>query len=453
MRVILINTPLRFARNPEMSSSYPLGLMYLAATLEREGIDVRIIDFVSETRMNRIRKRIRENKADIFGISVLTDNRFTAFDIAGVIRQIHKDAKIVLGGAHPTALYSQILDNMDVDAVFLGESESSFLEYVTKGFYDRKDLGNIAGIAFKDSEGNNIVTEPEPEEDIDSIPEPAFHLIDLDNYRNSLNEIDFHIMTSRGCPFRCNFCSVSSFYKGSYRTHSISRVLKELAVIESFKRKGRVMLHDDFFAAKGERTQSLCRGIIRNGIRISWSARSRVDCVDLETLKLMRESGCEQIFFGVETGSPRILNAMNKDLRLDDVENAFRLTKKAGITSICNIMIGYPGEDRVTLNQTRKLLSAVKPDKVYSSPVQIFPGTELYSQCLKDSIIKESFWIESKKSPPVYKTSIGYKGIFWNMYKMKLSVKEGFLSKAIITLNLLIREAKLQYARLLSILR
>ncbi len=205
MRVILINPPSCFSYNPELSVSYPLGLMYIAATLERQGVSVKIIDFVNDTSFSRIRNVISENRGDIFGISVLSTNRHTAFGIVDIIRKIHRDVKVVLGGAHPTFLYKQILENIDVDAIFLGESELSFLKYVLNCNEGPEYLRKVPGIAFKDDNKNIIATQPEWEKDIDNIPKPAFHLIEPDRYKNKFNEIDFHILASRGCPFRCNF--------------------------------------------------------------------------------------------------------------------------------------------------------------------------------------------------------------------------------------------------------
>ena len=127
MKIVLINPPTGFSYNPELSISYPLGLMYIAATLEEKGLAVKIIDFVNDHNIGRMKKVIMDNKGDIFGISMLSDNRSTAFSIINIIRKIYKNAKVVLGGIHPTLFYKQILNTIDVDAIFLGESELSFL--------------------------------------------------------------------------------------------------------------------------------------------------------------------------------------------------------------------------------------------------------------------------------------------------------------------------------------
>ena len=448
MKVTLINAPSSFSYNSELSISYPLGLMYIAATLEEKGIAVNIIDFVNDQNVNTIKDVITKNNADIFGISALSDNRHAAFDIVNIIRKIHKNSKIVLGGIHPTIFYRQILDNIDADLIFLGESELSFSRYAINPEPAQAALKNIAGIAFRGNNGEIIVTERTWEECIDKIPKPAFHLIDLNRYKNRFNEIDFHLLTSRGCPFRCNFCSISAVHKGLYRTHSISRILEEMEMIQSFKKAGRIMLHDDFFAIDTKRTEGLCRSIIKRNIRLRWSVRSRVDRVNLSTLKLMRESGCEAIFFGVETGSPRILEAMNKNFSFKDVKKAFNLTKQSGIKVICNIMIGYPGEDKDSLRQTRNLLAVIKPDKVYFFPVKIFPGTKLYDECTRKGIIDDSFWVKSKNKVPIYHADIGYIDIFWNMYKMKMSLEKNFFKKLIITYKVLLKEFTLFYAGL-----
>lgn len=185
---------------------------------------------------------------------------------------------------------------MDIDAIFLGESEFSFAEYVIKTESIDDIRNKIPGIAFQCRDGEIKCTERKWIEDIDVIPTPAFHLIDLDRYKSRFNRIDFHLVTSRGCPFKCTFCSLPAISGGRYRTHSVNRVLEELEIIKSFKKNGRLMFHDDFFAINTERTRHLCKGMIKRKINLKWVTRSRVDTVDLDTLKLMKESGCEEIF-------------------------------------------------------------------------------------------------------------------------------------------------------------
>jgi len=448
MKIVLINPPTSFSHSPELLISYPLGLMYIAATLEEKGIAVKIIDFVNDYNISRAKKTIAENKGDIFGISMLSDNRSVAFSIISMIKEIHKDARIVLGGIHPTLFYKQILNTIDVDAIFLGESEQSFLKYVLNHKSSASELKNIPGIAFRDKSGKVVSTERVWVDQIDEIAKPAFHLIKLDKYKNRLNEIDFHMLTSRGCPFKCNFCSISSVYKGHYRVHSVSRVIEEMMIIQSFKKQGRVMFHDDFFAVDTDRTRELCKSIIKKKIILKWTARFRVDRVDSATLRLMKESGCEAIFFGIETGSPKILEAMNKQFSFEDVKRAFALTKESGIKTICNIMLGYPGEDKDTLRETRDLLSIIKPDKVYFHPVVILPGTVLYNQCVEKGLIDDSFWIDPKNKVPLYDAGVGHIRIYWNVFKMRVLLGDSFTAKIAIICKVFFREAALLYMKL-----
>jgi len=448
MKIVLINPPTGFSYNPELSISYPLGLMYIAATLEEKGLAVKIIDFVNDQNVRHIEKVIAKNSADIFGISVITDNRSMAFSIVNIIRRIHRNSRVVLGGIHSTLFYRQILDNINVNAVFLGEGELPFLKYVTNCKLGISDLKDIPGVAFRDPGGKIVATKRVWVKCIDEIPKPAFHLIELNKYKNRFNEIDFHIMTSRGCPFRCNFCSIPPIYKGYYRVHSVARVIEEMMIIQSFKKQGRVMFHDDFFAIDTDRTRELCKGIIKKKIRLKWTVRSRVDKVDFATLRLMKESGCEAIFFGVETGSPKILEAMNKKFSFEDVKRAFALTKESGIKAICNIMLGYPGEDKETLRETRELLFVIKPDKVYFSAVKILPGTVLYNQCAEKRLIDDSFWLEPKNKVPLYVADMGKIRILWNMFKMRMVLEVSFLAKIVITYKAFFRRVKLLYMRL-----
>jgi len=448
-KVILINSPSSLNYNPELSVSYPLGLMYMASALEQRGIRVKIIDFIGVTNRNYIRDTLKINDADIFGISMATHNRFYALRTIDIIKSMHKDARIVLGGIHATLFYNEILENAKVDAVFLGEGDFSFAEYAVNPDLEKT---RIPGIAFKDTCGEIVHTEIKWIDNLDTIPKPAFHLIDFRKYKNRLNEMDFHIITARGCPFKCNFCSLPVIYNGRYRVHSISRILEELELLQSIKENGRVMLHDDLFTIDTERTRQLCNGIIRKNIKLKWVIRSRVDAVELKTLKLMKESGCEEIFYGVESGSPQILRNMNKGIEIEEIRRAFRLTRESGIKAISNIMLGYPGEDKHTLNETRRLLLDIRPDKVYFSAATIFPGTQLYYQSVKAGIINDQFWLKNKNKLPYYNEKMNYFSIFWNIFKMIVSLESNLFKKIHLVFGVIYRQALTKYLELRSLL-
>ncbi len=449
-KVVLINSPSRIYYNPELSVSYPLGLMYMASVLEQKGVEVKIIDFIGITSQAYIRDVLKKNKADIFGISMTTLNRLYAFKVIDIIKKEHPDAKIVLGGVHATLFYKEILETVNIDAVFLGESDFSFAEYAANPDLEK---AGIPGIAFKDLSGEVLHTEPQWIDNLDSIPKPAFHLIDFERYSNRLNEIDFHLITSRGCPFRCNFCSLPAIHNGRYRVHSISRVLEELEFLQSVKKNGKVMLHDDLFTVDAERTRQLCTGILKKDIKLKWATRSRVDGVDLETLKLMKESGCEEIFYGVESGSPEILRNMNKGFSLEEVRKAFRRTKKSGIKAICHIILFYPGENKHTLKATRELLSDIQPDKVYFSAAMVFPGTELYAQGVREGKISGSYWLKKENKIPYYDGRMNYFLLAWNIFKMTVSLRYSFSKKFDLIFKILRRQALVKYRELINSLQ
>ncbi len=418
MKVTLINPESRFAFGPQLAVSYPLGLMYLASALEREKVEVEISDL--SVSGSSLEETIRLSGADVFGISISTYNRLGAFRAVKAVRRIRPDARVVVGGVHATLLYRQILESLDVDMVFTGESELSLCRYI-KG--DPRE--DIPGIAFRTAE-RIIRNKEKVTEDIDDLPLPAFHLIDLNKYKSLFNCIDFHLITSRGCPNNCGFCSVPALCRGRYRVHGADRVLEEMEMVQGFKKNGRVMFHDDFFQVSCDRTRAICEGIIKKNIRLKWTTRSRVDSVDFDTLKLMKKSGCEGIFFGVESGSPGILKRMNKEFEPEDVKQAFAATKRSGIRAYCNIMVGYPGEDREALRETSRLLRLLQPDEIYFSPVKVFPGTGLYGESVNQGRLSDSFWLKHGDRIPFYGNRIiGWLKICW----LRLSLIDGFSKK------------------------
>lgn len=420
--------------------------MYLAAVLEKRGIPVSILDFLTIQRYSAIEKILQRSEADIYGITMTTANRFYTEMIVQTLRRSFPRSRIVVGGVHATFFFRQILQRLAVDAVFLGESEFSFARYVEEEAATGA-LRALPGIAWRDDSGGVVHTEPEWIPDIDTIPMPAFHRIDLSRYKDRLNQLDFHVITSRGCPFFCNFCSIPALYNGSYRVHSVARVLDELEYVARLKYRSRVMLHDDFFSVDSERTRELCAGIAKRKIAMNWATRSRVDAVDYKTLVLMRSSGCEEIFYGVETGSPELLKKMNKEFEIADVKRAFMLTKKSGIKAICNIIVGYPGENKKTLFETQRLLAQIKPDQVYFSPIKVLPGTSLYYQSIAEGFLDESF-LYKKKSSIMYTKDMSYWSILTHIYWMRLSLEKGFIRKLIFIIRMFPKESRVKYQEL-----
>ena len=414
MKTLLVSVPTKqltsFHRD---NPSIPLGLAYLAAMLEKEKLEVSVVD-MCENSIEDIKGIIKEHNPDIVGISCFTQTRKVVFRMASLIKKINKKITIVLGGSHATFLYEQILKNYkEIDIVVLYEGEFTFPELI-KTLADKGDLNKVKGIAFR--KGKKIVKTEEREtiHDLDILPFPAYHLFDLNRYvtvshdnipgsgldgkRNSeLKCVD--IITTRGCPNRCTYCSTTVFWKNKYRAMSPKRVAD---LIEHLYKKYEIKVFsfdDDTFTVLQGRVIEICKEIIKRKIKIRWSCGTRVNFVSEELLKWMKKAGCYHIFFGVESGSSTILRNINKLCTKKQILDSIKLCKKIGINAGMQIMVGNSGENNKTIKETMDLIKETDPPSLGTSIVTIFPGTELYELSKRQGFINDAYWLSDGYAP------------------------------------------------------
>jgi len=362
----------------------PMGLYSVGAVLKENHYDVEVLDWHE---INRTPEKVKEalvaKKPDVIGLSVLHGNRWGAIDIARTAKQLDPRTKIVFGGIGATFLWEHLLGNFpEVDYVVLGEGEWTFLNLV-RHFEKKQDQGiaQIRGIAYREN-GKILKTgEPDPVKDLDSLPIPAKHF----SYA--------HVSSSRGCAWNCSFCGSPEFWGRKIRWRSPEKFVEEL---ESLFGKGVTFFYfsDDTFTLDPKRVIEICKGIIEKNLKIAWYAISRVDHVDEEMLYWMRRAGCIQISYGVESGSAKIRKALGKPVKTEQVRRAFALTTRYGILSRAYFVYGAPGETWKTVQETMDLMEDVKPLSAIFYILDVFPGTELYSELKKRLGITEDVWLK-----------------------------------------------------------
>jgi len=362
----------------------PMGLYSVGAVLKENHYDVEVLDWHE---INRTPEKVKEalvaKKPDVIGLSVLHGNRWGAIDIARTAKQLDPRTKIVFGGIGATFLWEHLLGNFpEVDYVVLGEGEWTFLNLV-RHFEKKQDQGiaQIRGIAYREN-GKILKTgEPDPVKDLDSLPIPAKHF----SYA--------HVSSSRGCAWNCSFCGSPEFWGRKIRWRSPEKFVEEL---ESLFGKGVTFFYfsDDTFTINAKRVIEICKGIIEKNLKIAWYAISRVDHVDEEMLYWMRRAGCIQISYGVESGSAKIRKALGKPVKTEQVRRAFALTTRYGILSRAYFIYGAPGETWKTVQETMDLMEDVKPLSAIFYILDVFPGTELYSELKKRLGITEDVWLK-----------------------------------------------------------
>ena len=378
MKVLLINPP-STAPNPVM----PLGLAYLAASLDRRKIDVEVIDAWAEKyTFEDLAGAVSKHAFDIAGITMMSPFYSAAMRTVDIVKQ-NSDAKIVVGGPHPTALPEECLaDNPDIDFIVIGEGETTLVNLVKAMGNDHQEYDGIKGLAFRE-DGRIVNTgHSEPIEDLDRLPFPARRFFPVKKYQThppyGKKKPYLTLITSRGCPFRCTYCSKSVF-GNTYRAYSPQRVAAEVKhIIERYGAK-EIHFYDDDFTIDGRRTEEVCRQLQCQKIRIPWSCTTRVDLVNAKLLKKMKSAGCWLISYGVESADPEILRKTQKGYTIDAIQKAFALTQKTGIRTIAYFMAGLPGETAQSLQQTIDFSINLKPDFVSWGTTALYPGSSLYS--------------------------------------------------------------------------
>lgn len=372
----------------------PIGIYYIGAVLKENHYDVEILNWcrINET-PEEIERVLEEKKPDVIGFSILQANRWGGIDIARIAKRIDPDVKIVFGGVAATFLWEHFLTHFpEIDFVVIGEGEYTFLNLIKWIQSDEKHpIAHIKGIAFK-KDGKAVRTDPaELIHDLDRLPVPSKYF----NYR--------HLSLTRGCPGKCTFCGSPKFWGPKIRFHSPEYFVDEL---ERLYKKGINFFYfsDDTFSVNKKMVVQICKKIIDKKLNISWVAISRVNTMSEDILSWMRKAGCIQISYGVESGSKKIRNFLNKKVSDAEVEKAFAMTVKYGILPRAYFIYGCPGESPETIQETIHLIQKIKPLVIHFFVLSIFPGTALYAEYQKNSNITDDIWLNSIEDIKYFET-------------------------------------------------
>ncbi len=408
MRVLLINPPRIneiIGNNPpiieeERGHNPPLGLLYIAAYLQRyTDHDVSIIDSqVEELDYDSLSTRIASAKPDVVGITAMTMTMIDVVKTVEVVKKLNKESKIVLGGPHVHLFPEETINLKDVDYLVLGEGEETFKELL-ENIDNPSRLRKMPGIVFK-ANGDIINTGIRSAiKDLDKLPFPARHLVPYEKYTSLLlkGDIATTVFTSRGCPYKCSFCDRPHLGK-VFRARSAKNVVDELE--ECYKMGIKDFLfYDDTFTVNRRRVIDICNEIIRRELNINWDIRTRVDTVDEEMLRHLKDAGCQGIHYGVEAGTEKVLKVLNKGISIERARQVFDLTRRYGIPILAYFMIGNPEETRMDVYTTFKVMKELNPDYVHLTIFTPFPGTKIYLDGLRSGRIKRDYWREFAKCP------------------------------------------------------
>ena len=370
MKVALIAPPYPLEETP----SVPLGLCYVASAFETANAEVKILDYI--VRKYSAEKLIEELSLfnpDVIGITSVTMNFPVAASIMKSAKEGFPSAITVMGGPHVSFDYENTLNQYpDIDLIVVGEGERTIIELLPV-ILNRKAWPSIKGIAFRDN-GKIVATQQrERIRDLDSLPLPARHLLPMSRYLALGFPIS--IITSRGCPNRCIFCQGRRMVGNRVRSRSTKHILDEIENLLSYGFE-RINFSDDFFTSNIQRVKQICEEIRNRRLSFGWTVFARADSVDKEILTIMREAGCDTVFFGIESGNQRMLDRIKKRIKLDRIRKAVADSKAVGMTVFGSFIVGLPGETMDTLMDSH--FFAKELDIIYGyhylSP---FPGTEV----------------------------------------------------------------------------
>ncbi len=409
MKVLLINPPL-ISDNADEPIPFPLGLGYLAATLRRKGFETRLIDAClgKARRLEKgpfyhigltsaeVAESTLEYSPDIVGISVPFTSRYqAALDLLETIRKRLPGIPVIAGGMHATVAPESLLES-GFDAVIMGEAEESFIGFLQEGSEAVTD-----GVARRTSGRIVISDRTRLVRDLDTLPFPARDLLPFDLYlkrsggrwiRPGLKVAS--VITSRGCPYRCTFCSAFRVVGRRYRKRSAENVLEEIEELVRRYQVEVIAFEDDNLTADRKRAVAIFEGIASRFPGLKWITPNGVSIrdLDMELIKLMKRSGCRSVNLAFESGDERILKeVMKKDLDPEAGRRVRRWCREAGIAVNGYFILGMPGETMETMERTRDYALSLDLDGIGIFIATPFPGTELYDRCLKEGYLDPEY--------------------------------------------------------------
>tara|TARA_Y100000310_G_scaffold283462_2_gene305445 strand:- start:4326 stop:5804 length:1479 start_codon:yes stop_codon:yes gene_type:complete len=410
MKVLIVNAPLSLAEQAGNSSlakvgnlQQPLGVLYIAAVLEKEGFDVIVYDCPQlDITMPELRDLVAKEKPSLIGYSCTTLSFNNTVKSAKLIKEAVPDTTIILGGPHVAADPKGCLDNDIFDVAITGEAEYAFLEMaelLRDGKYDKEHYVNVKGLLYKDKgmKGEHMVRFTPSRgfiNNLDELPFPARHLVaPLPEYKATIASSMRHpvgsLMSSRGCPAQCKFCDRSVF-GNRFRAHSAERLVDECELLIKKFGAREIKFWDDTFTLNQARIRKMCDLIHERKLDFVWTCLTRVDASTPELFKMMKKAGCWQVLFGIEHGNDEMLKKMKKGTTSAMIRKAVRWAKDAGLNVRGSFVVGYPGETSETMEENLVFAKSLPLDVASFYVFTPYHGTEAFHDLVVQGKIKHN---------------------------------------------------------------
>jgi anaerobic magnesium-protoporphyrin IX monomethyl ester cyclase len=404
MKITLVNPPY-----PPSAHSHPpfipLGIAYLGAVAEKAGHEVNVIDCQAEKlNYDTYRNRISEVKPDIVGVTATTLLYNSAKQLLTISKEVHPNCTTIIGGSHASFWDTNALNECpQLDIVVRREGETTFIELL-QHIENKQNLAGVLGSTFRTQDGTPARNPDRPFiQNLDSLPFPAYHLLPLEAFRR-MGKTIFPLTTSRGCVQWCDFCSTVRMFGRGYRTRSPKNVADEMEMLQKKYGESQFTFYDDAFTVNRENVMHMCQELKTRKLKVQWDCETRVDYVDQELLQTMKDSGCLAVWFGVESGSDKILCQMNKKTKKDQIRTAFKMTQKTGMMTIASAIIGFPGETEETAWETINFIKELNPDDIGFYVATPYPGTPMYEQVIKNGWLRITDFNKYDTATPTFET-------------------------------------------------
>ena len=418
----------------------PLGTIYAAAVMREAGYDISLFDTNLAESPDDIIPQIHKQKPDFLVIyddgfnyltkMCLTNMREAAFRLSEIGKKFN--CTVIVSSSDSTDHYEKYLDH-GADYIILGEGEITLKELISGLSADSENLKNIPGLAYKSGQNITLTRRREILTDLDSLPMPAWDLVDIGAYKKIWMEnhgfFSLNLATTRGCPFKCNWCA-KPIYGNRYNVRSPEKVTEEIEYLLTNYSPDHFWMCDDIFGLKPGWVQKFSKLVSDKKLEFKYKIQSRVDLLLQEdTISVLAQSGAETVWVGAESGSQKILDAMDKGTRIEQIYESTLLLKKNGIRPAFFLQFGYPGETKEDIKKTIDMLLDLMPADIGISVSYPLPGTKFYEN-VKDELTAKSNWSDSDDLAMMYKstfTSSYYKKLHRYVHKLYRS-KYGFQS-------------------------
>lgn len=404
MKILLLTPPYKKDKIFRKSMKHlgailpPLGIIYLAATLERDGHDVKVIDATAESTVldydfNQLKRDILEFKPKIVGIGANVPQIDQTNMTLDIVKNIDPTIVTIVGGPLVSSNPNFLLQLKNADYGIMGEVDLAISD-ILKKIENNENLKNTEGLIWREN-GSAKSIKPKDIFDLDQIPLPARHLLKMEIYRPSPANYRrlpaTTMMSSRGCPYKCIFCS-RSVDGMAFRAHSAERVVEEIEqLVNKFGIKD-IQMFDDTFTLNIKRVEDICNMLIERKVNVGWNCMTRVDKVSVDLFKLMKKAGCYEVGFGIESGSERVLKFIKKSATKDQIRSAVKMAKEAGIDVRGFFMLGFPTETKEEIEETIKFAKELGVDVAQFMIATPYPGTEMWKIAEENGRINNEDW-------------------------------------------------------------